>query len=209
MVAEYFCSQCHSPFLNSHPLAADGRCRLCVSGLTGFQRAWCWGEYDGALRKLIHLFKYGRVAALAQPFGEMLAQALPRSFAADVLVPMPLHWFRHWRRGFNQSELLARALSKRTGIPTVSSALKRSRSTPPQAGLTGAQRRQNVVGAFEVNRKELIEGKHVVLVDDVFTTGATAGACAVALRKAGARDVSVLTVARADRRRGFTGRSIS
>jgi ComF family protein len=209
MVAEYFCSQCCAPFLSRSPLDEDGRCRLCRSGLTGFRRAWAFGEYDGTLRRLIHLFKYNRIETLAKPLGVMLASALPRSERFDLIVPMPLHWFRHWRRGFNQSEQLARVLSQRTGIPLVSRSLVRRKPTTPQAGLSGAQRRLNVSGAFLVKRRHLIENRRVLLVDDVMTTGATAGTCAAALRRAGAAEVSVLTLARVDRRRGISGRSLS
>lgn len=209
MVAEYFCSQCNTPFLNSAPLDSEGRCRLCRSGLTGFRRAFAYGEYDGTLRTLIHLLKYSGVEPLAQPLGAMLSRALPRHIEFDAIVPMPLHWYRKWRRGFNQSELLAKVLSGRTGLPLITDAMTRRRSTAPQAGLSGAQRRLNVSGAFAVKRRHLIEGRRVLLVDDVMTTGATAGTCAAALRRAGASEVSVLTLARVDRRRGISGRSIS
>jgi len=137
-----------------------------------------------------------------------MARALPRSEGFDLLVPMPLHWRRRWSRGFNQSELLARVAGRRTGIP-VACALRRRKSTNPQAGLTSAQRRVNVAGAFEVVRPQLVSGRRVVLVDDVLTTGATAGACAAVLRRAGATRVAVLTLARVDRRKGFSGRSIT
>jgi len=206
LVAEYFCSQCHAPFLNANPLDELGRCRLCRDGLGGFDNAWAFGEYDGKLRTLIHLFKYGKVEPLAKPLGALLARTLPRTHAFDLIVPMPLHWKRRWSRGFNQSELLARVLSKRTGIPVATNAVRRNKSTPPQAGLTGAQRRVSVAGAFEVKRRHLIDGRRLLLVDDVLTTGATAGTCAAVLRRAGAREVSVLTLARADRRKGFSGR---
>jgi ComF family protein len=119
---------------------------------------------------------------------------------------MPLHWIRRWRRGFNQAELLARALQKRTGIP-VSRALRRQKRTPPQAGLSRAERRVNVETAFDVRAPKTIEGKHVLLVDDIMTTGATASACAAVLKRAGARRVSVLTLARVDRRKGSIGLS--
>ncbi len=209
LVAEYFCVQCHAPFLNANPLDESGRCRLCRDGLGGFDNAWAYGEYDGTLRKLIHLFKYGRVEPLANPLGALLSNALPRNSHFDVIVPMPLHWSRQWKRGFNQSERLARVLSARTGVPLVTNAIRRRKSTPSQAGLTGAQRRTNVAGAFEVKRRHLIDGRRVLLVDDVLTTGATAGTCAAVLRRAGAREVSVLTLARADRRRGFAGRLVA
>jgi ComF family protein len=115
---------------------------------------------------------------------------------------MPLHWRKRLERGFNQSELLAKVLSKRTGIPVVN-ALRRRKSTTPQAGLTRAQRRTNVAGAFEADQRERIDGRHVLLIDDVLTTGATASACAAVLKRAGARRVTVLTLARADRRKSL------
>ena len=207
-VAEFFCSQCHAPFLNAAPLDGDGRCALCRNGLAGYDAAFAWGEYSGSLRKLIHLFKYSGCAPLAGPLGVLMIRALPRSQTFDVIVPMPLHWRRRIRRGFNQSEALARVLSKRTGIP-VANAMKRRKATPPQAGLTAAERRTNMAGAFQVRRRHQISGRHVLLIDDVLTTGATAGACATALKRAGAARVSVLTLARADRRMGSVAKSVS
>ena len=116
---------------------------------------------------------------------------------------MPLHWRKRLERGFNQSELLAKFLAKRTGIPLVKS-LQRRKQTDPQAGLTRAQRRTNVAGAFEVNRRQEVQGRHILLIDDVLTTGATASACSAVLKRAGAKRVTVLTLARADRRKSLT-----
>jgi ComF family protein len=173
-----------------------------------FDAAFAWGEYAGSLRKLIHLFKYGGCAPLGEPLGALMARALPRSQSFDVIVPMPLHWRRRIRRGFNQSEALAKVLSRRTGI-RVSNAMRRRKATPPQAGLTSAERRTNMAGAFRVRRRDEIEGRHVLLIDDVLTTGATAGACAAALKRAGAARVTVLALARVDRRMGFAAKSVS
>ena len=207
-VAEHFCSECRTPFLNSAPLDADRRCALCRRGLTGFDSALSYGEYAGTLRKLIHVYKYGRVSPLAEPLGKLLVRALPRTEAFDAIVPMPLHWTRRWKRGFNQSELLARVVSKRTGVP-VENALRRRKPTPSQAGLTSAERRTNVSGAFEVRKRDLVRGRSVLLIDDVLTTGATAAACSRVLKRGGAVRVTVLTLARVDRRQGFSGKSIS
>jgi ComF family protein len=129
-----------------------------------------------------------------------LAGALPRQERFDLLIPMPLHWRRRWKRGFNQSELLARRVAQSVRVP-LSSALQRRRATRPQAGLTNAQRRQNLAGAFQVRKHSSVEDKHVLLIDDVLTTGATVNAAAAALKRAGARRVTVLTLARVDRRR--------
>ncbi len=187
------------PFLTRRPLDAEGRCRLCRAGRFGFDAAFAYGSYDGRLRELIHLFKYGGVETLAGPLGRMLMLACPRHQRFDVLVPMPMHWWRRWRRGFNQAELLAAEVGRRAGLP-VQAVVCRRRHTSPQAGLSRRERRRNVQGAFLVRRPEQVQGKKVLVVDDVLTTGSTAGACAEALKQAGARYVAVLALARADRR---------
>jgi ComF family protein len=137
-----------------------------------------------------------------------MASALPRDWRYDMVVPMPLHWRRGWERGFNQSELLAKVLSARVGAPIVK-AVRRKRRTPSQAGLTNAQRRTNVAGAFVWNKKYSVKDRHVLLVDDVLTTGATASACAAVLKRAGAKRVTVLTLARVDRRKSTVVSSTS
>jgi ComF family protein len=196
MSAEFFCASCRTPFQNAFPLDASGRCALCRSGRRGFDAAYSFGAYEGVLRKLIHLYKYGRVRTLARPLSELLARAFPRDESFDAAVPVPLYWRRRLQRGFNQSDLLARGLSRRTGIPVVR-ALGRLRPTSAQAGLSNSARRQNVSQAF---RARDVQGKRILLIDDVMTTGATAAACALALKQAGARRVVLLTVARVDRR---------
>ena len=170
---------------------------LCRSGRRGFDEAFCYGAYEGALRKLIHLFKYGGMRRLARPLGALLADALPRDRQFDLVTAVPLHWRKRWLRGFNQSELLGKAIARARGI-RMRSVLRRQGATRAQAGLSNAQRRENVAGAFRARRR--VAGLRILLIDDVMTTGATAGACAVALKKAGARSVSLLTLARVDRR---------
>jgi ComF family protein len=197
--AEFFCVLCRSPFASAASLDETGRCPLCVEGSRGFDAAYSYGSYEGPLRDLVHLFKYRRVRSLQKPLGRMLSLALPREEQVDLVIPVPMHWWRKWNRGFNQAELLARVVARRTGIP-VARALKRGRSTLAQAGLTLAQRRENLTGVFRVSASNRIEGRRVLLVDDVFTTGATASACAAALKRAGARSVVLLTLARVDRR---------
>jgi ComF family protein len=202
LAAEYFCVQCRAPFRNAFPLDEQGRCGLCRRGVQGFDAAYSFGFYEGELRELIHLFKYGRVQTLAKPLGRLLALAFPREDSFDVIVPMPLHWRKRWQRGFNQADLLAHEISRRTHIP-VKNALRRVKFTAAQAGLTNAKRRRNVSGAFRPKRERSLDAKRVLLVDDVMTTGATAASCARALKIAGARQVTLLTLARADRRLGF------
>lgn len=197
--AEYFCVSCRTPFLTARPLDEEGLCGLCRRGWNGFDAAYSFGAYEGALRELIHLLKYRGVVTLAGPLGDKMATALPRDERFDVIVPMPMHWWRRWRRGYNQAYLLAERLSNRTGIP-IADVVRRNRSAAPQAGLSNAQRRRNVAGSFGVRDRAELQGRHVLLVDDVFTTGATSGACSQALKRAGAARVSVLALARTDRR---------
>lgn len=187
------------PFLTPHPLDEEGRCGLCRRGWSGFDAAYSYGSYEGTLRKLVHLLKYDGVRPLAQPLGRLALTALPREGRFDVIVPMPMHWRRRWWRGFNQSRLLAEVISRHTGIP-VAGLIRRKRNTPPQARLSRAQRRTNVVGAFAVKRPAKVEKRRILLVDDVITTGATASACARMLKRAGAAYVAVLALARTDRR---------
>ena len=199
LAADYFCASCRTPFANSFPLDEEGICPLCRLGHRGFDAAYCFGAYEGTLRGMIHLFKYNGIRTLAKPLGRYLALALPREERFDAVAPMPLHWLRRWRRGFNQSALLAREIARRGGIPVVK-AVRRRRSTFSQAGLSNAKRRANVAGAFSVKPGRPLSGLRVLLVDDVMTTGATASACALALKRAGASYVALLAVARTDRR---------
>ena len=134
---------------------------------------------------------------LRRPLGNLLSLALPREQQFDVIVPMPLHWRRRWQRRFNQAELLAQEIGRRWNVP-VRNVARRKRATSPQAGLTNAKRRANVSGAFEAKTK--LKGLRVLLVDDVMTTGASASACARALKRAGAARVTLVALARTDRR---------
>jgi ComF family protein len=201
--AEFFCVSCRTPFQNAFPLDSEGRCAICRNGLRGFDAAYCYGAYEGTLRSLIHLYKYAGIRTLARPLSDLLSAALPRDEAFDLVTPVPLHWRRQWQRGFNQSELLAQAISRRSGIPAQRT-LKRVRSTATQAGLSNTGRRKNMTAAFECRRD--LTGKRILLIDDVMTTGSTAAACALALKRGGARRVALLTIARVDRRMDQAGR---
>jgi len=205
--AEFFCISCRTPFQNGFPLDSHGRCSLCRRGVRGFDAAWCYGAYEGVLRELVHLYKYGRIQTLARPLGVLLTAALPGDEQFDLIVPVPLHWRRQWQRGFNQSELLAREIARARGV-SMERPLKRTRATQTQAGLSNTERRRNVVAAFVVRWGSYggrrIQGKRVLLIDDVMTTGSTASSCASALKRAGAARVALLTVARVDRRLDVT-----
>ena len=198
--AEYFCALCRTPFLDAASLDETGRCAVCRESARGFDAAYSFGAYENQLRELIHLFKYQRIIALARPLGRMIASALPLDESIDLIVPVPMHWTRRWSRGFNQAERLARRVGHARRVPVVAG-LTRIKRTPPQAGLTHAERQQNIERVFVARHAKQLNGRRVLLIDDVFTTGATAGACAVALKEAGARSVVLLTLARVDRRR--------
>jgi ComF family protein len=188
---------CGVPVVSVHAEVC-GRCRR---GLSPFARGASLGPYDGALRVVIHELKYrGRRRAATQLAERLAREPRVRDVlgGADVLVPVPLHPRRRRERGFNQAELLAAELGRRSSVPVSAGALVRRADTASQAGLTAARRRANVAGAFAVRHRSRVAGRVVVLVDDVYTTGATARACAAALRAAGAAEIRLLTVARVD-----------
>lgn len=155
------------------------------------------GFFEGIFREAVHRFKYDRLMALAEPLGELLAEGW-RALRppGEVIVPVPLYSRRLRERGYNQSTLLARELSRRVGLPVLEQTLIRIRETAPQVDLNASQRRVNVTAAFECTTGEIC-GHAVLLVDDVCTTGATLNACAEALRKQEPRSIWALTLARA------------
>lgn len=183
------------------PLGAPqaGECGRCRRGLNPLSAGASLGPYEGPLRTVIHELKYrGRRRAAARLAEALVAQPAVRRLLSPgvVLIPVPLHPRRRRERGFNQAEIVAREVGHLVSLPVSSLALVRRKDTPPQTGLSAAERRKSVAGAFAVRRRCHVAGKVVVLVDDVLTTGATALACARALREAGATDVRVLTLAR-------------
>ena len=150
-------------------------------------------RHDGVARQLLLGLKYRGGRHLVGPLAELVAPIVPAG--TDVLVPVPLHEGRLRQRGFNQSELLARELGRRARRPVLDGALTRVRETPSQTGLSPAERVANVRGAFAA--AERLDGQHVLLVDDVCTTGATLYACARTLKRAGAASVSAIVATRA------------
>lgn len=202
--AAHACRVCRSPFIDAYPLDEHDLCTVCRGRDVSFDRAYSFGSYEGPLRELIRLFKYSRVETLAKPLSRFLVEALPERCAFDLVVPMPMHWYRRWQRGFNQAELLAKPVAKYAGVRCCR-ILKRIRLGKRQAGLGATARRTNLQGAFQVVRADRIAGKRILLVDDVVTTGSTLAAAAAVLKRAGAAEVCAVTVARVPRRGTLPG----
>jgi ComF family protein len=164
-----------------------------------FARARAVCRFEGVARELVHRLKYGDRAELALTLGRMMVQAGHELIAeADLVVPVPLHRTRLWSRRFNQAALLAGTVARIAALPHAPAALARVKHTRRQVGLTRAQRAGNLQGAFRVpdDARPQLEGRRILLVDDVLTTGATANAAARALLRGGARQVDLLTFAR-------------
>ncbi len=187
------CPFCGIPFSSS--VSSDHLCGDCMKKKRAFSLARSAGAYEGKLLDAIHLLKYRGKTALARPLASFLTNAIDCG-SYDIVIPVPLHRKRLQVRGFNQSLLLARIVAKKHRIPIDYLNLRRVRATAPQINLSGNERKANVRGAFEVRKGAPFSKKMVLLIDDVYTTGATVSECSKALKRAGAREVGVLTLAR-------------
>jgi len=177
-------------------VAPSRPCSTCMGDRPAYDYARSAAVYEGALREALHAFKFSGKRALARPLGDLAVEQCVASLleGIEAVIAVPLARERERERGFNQAALLAQRIAKRLGLPTRPRWLARVRATRPQSDLPAAERRVNVRGAFRASRA--VAGRHVLIVDDVLTTGATLGECARALRAGGARCVGVLTVAR-------------
>ncbi|MFQ5912382.1 MAG: ComF family protein [Nitrospinota bacterium] len=196
-----FCPRCGVPFASEFALleSPGHECGRCREKSPRFDSARAASIYEGSLREILHTYKFGGTSGLARALGKLLADHFPdrfRSQGFDLVTHVPLHPRRYRERGFDQAWLLARALGRSAGFSTWPYILERTRWEAAQPTLTGPQRWANVRGAFLVRKPEWVEGRSVLLVDDVLTTGATADACAKALKDSGATEVHVYTLAR-------------
>jgi ComF family protein len=183
------CPTCFEPLKSEYA----GTCGACLKEEPPFSRVVSFGLHTGALKSAVNLLKFYSVRGLAKDLGEMVAGLdLP---GADFIVAVPLSSKGLRTRGFNQTLLIGRTLSKKLGIPLEFGLLEKIKDTPPQVGLNKKKRVKNLKGAFGVSRK--LGGEKVLLLDDVVTTTATVRECAKALRKAGAGEVAVASVSRA------------
>ncbi|NSY70920.1 ComF family protein [Agrobacterium tumefaciens] len=193
-----FCEVLGIPFARDH--GAGVVSAQAIADPPPFDRLRAVASHEGTARKLVHRLKYQDRTDLARFMALWMLRASDGTVdSCDCIVPVPLHRHRFWRRRFNQSAELARHLAKATGKPLLAGTLLRVKPTERQVGLSALARQDNVRGAFAIapSRKTDVYGKRVVLVDDVYTTGATVGAASRVLRKAGATDVTVLTFAMA------------
>lgn len=194
------CPACGVPFETGGGI--DHFCSSCALDHPPFVAARAPFIYDGPIKQMIHHFKYERKTALRRPLALLVARHL-EDFAAeaapDLVIPVPLHLKRLRQRGYNQAVLLGETVARQWRIPLCRTNLQRIRWTEPQIELPAAERLRNVKGAFAVADPSRLQGKTVLLIDDVFTTGATVAECSRTLRRAGATGVFVVTVARAVR----------
>lgn len=192
-----FCQHCALPFAGK--LHEPFACGYCKDLNLHFSRAVAACRAEGVVRDCIHRFKYNREMYFEQHLTDWLTAAGKRWIdwqRVDAIVPVPLYPRKERQREFNQAERLARALSRAVDVPVLARQLRRVKETSTQTRLDATTRRANVRNAFAARRGEVFVGKRLVLVDDVFTTGATLDSCARVLREEGAEDVIALTVAR-------------
>ncbi|MBQ7793746.1 MAG: ComF family protein [Clostridia bacterium] len=182
------CSVCYNNFMKSR---VDDY--YDVGG--GIRRLFAPFAYDGEIRRIVHELKFRAASAYALPLARLIFDALPPYYDYsfyDFVIPVPLHWERLEERGYNQAELLAAPLARLLGIPMADDVLFRIRKTERQMVLTRARRIENVKGAFWADKS--VSGKNILLIDDIYTVGATVGECAAALREKGAADIDAVVL---------------
>jgi ComF family protein len=207
-VAGHFCTRCvaalpwNTPACPgcALPTSADTRCAACLAHPRPFDSAFAAFTLDAPVRQAIHALKYQAVFRHAPALAHLMAETVRQRAEPmpEWLLPVPLHRGRLWRRGYNQSLELTRVLSQALDIPLLADALRKPRATPDQIGLGIAARRRALAGAFTADSR--LAGRHIALVDDVMTTGATFEALTLVAKKAGAASVQVWALARTPKR---------
>ena len=199
-LGEPCCAVCALPFDYAPP--GDALCGACLALPPAFDRLRAAVAYGEISRKVALRLKYGGRPGVAETIARLMERHLVAARGA-VLAPVPLHRWRIWRRGYNQAALIASALARRTGLEARLDLIERVKPTPPLRGMGAKEREDAVRGAFRIAtaRRQAVRGRPVLLIDDVYTSGATANACARILRRAGAAEVGVLTWARVVRGR--------
>ena len=188
-VGDHYCAKC------GKPLKQGKSCRLCRTSDFRFQASRAPYIYEGPAAALIKKLKYDGCLSLVPILADLLFRFWKElGWEADLIVPVPLSEKRRAQRGFNQSELIGRAFAKKAGIPIEPGALMKIRHTAQQVGLNAEERRENLSGAFAAE-KVMVQGKRILLLDDVMTTGSTFAECSAVLLKAGAGSVICLSVA--------------
>ena len=188
------CPRCALPFVHSSATSSH-LCGRCILEPPAYSAAYASALYEGQLRTAIQRFKFHQRPNLDRPLASLLERTLPSNLDVDLLIPVPLHPRRLRRRTYNQALLLARELGRIRGLPTDADVLIKCRITEPQQTLSATQRRQNLHGAFHLGKD--VEGKTILLVDDVMTTGVTLDLCSRILLGGGAARVEVAVVGRA------------
>lgn len=186
------CVRCGLPVAQGH--GGGGWCGTCLADPPRHAGIHAAVAYGPIARELPIRLKHGGRIGVAETMAGPMARLMPER--ADLLIPVPLHRWRLWRRGFNQAVLIGAGVSRRTGVPLLRDGLERVRATPLLRGLSPRARRAAVTSAFRVPDPAAVAGRRIVLIDDVYTTGATAGACVRVLLAAGAASVAILCWAR-------------
>ncbi len=196
-VEEPFCDRCGKKMFAR--TTGDLLCDACRRAGPHFDRAFSATLYNDAMRPFVHRYKYDMRHYLHAPLARWMVEFMHRHIdveSLDGIVPVPLHWRRFQYRGFNQATALARPIAREFSLPVITRVLRRWRHTVPQVDLEPDERLKSIRGAFRVRRAERIEGKRLLLVDDVYTTGATMNECARVLKAAGAASVIAFTLTR-------------
>jgi ComF family protein len=194
-LGEPCCARCTLPF--DYEAGADVECGACLARPPAYDRLRAAVAYGDISRKVALKLKYGGRPGVAETMARFMGRHLEAE-EGTLVAPVPLHRWRIWRRGYNQSALIATALARRAGLEARLDLIERVKRTPPLRGMGPRERRETVRGAFRIGarHKAALKGKKVLLIDDVYTSGATVNACARILRRAGAARVDILCWAR-------------